>query len=256
MNYEKILTLSQCVFGSVSIIDSFYPDVRLMKINNEIEGQVFLDDNGIPSAVAVSRYLYAFIIPAWHFFDKKGLMLGLGAGIGATMLLTLFPELSLTVVEVSPEVIQLAREYFPLVSLYETQGRLLIIESSAENYVQKSQEKYAFTLLDVFSGDEGNQHNLALLNSVLRISPYFMANIISSEPLLPDVSKEWMWLCASPVNPAQKTNWLLTNIQRIAPMMLEYQLFDDYKQADINVITANVIFRDILSQIDAACFYR
>jgi hypothetical protein len=179
-------------------------------------------------------------------------MLGLGAGIGVTMLLSLFPELSLTVVEIDLQVIQLAREYFPLIAFYEAQGRLQLIQSAAENYVQYSKETFAFTLLDVFSGDEGNQHNLALLHDVLRISPYFMANIITSEASRSEVLEEWMWLRTTPATASEKSNWMLTNMTNMSPAIHDLYLFNGI---DINTIAANSIFKYILSQIKAACFY-
>ena len=252
MAVHTILKTSHSLFGKITIGETLDPHVRWMKINDEIEGQVFLNDDGSPSAIAASRYLYAFIIPAWHFPNSHGLMLGLGAGIGATMLLTLFPELSLTVIEIDPEVIRLAREYFPLVSFYEAQGRLHIIESSAENYVLQSQEKFSFTLLDVFSGDEGNQHNFALINNVLRISPYFMANTITSEKSRPEISKKWMWLRTIRVIASEESNWMLTNMTSMSPAIHDFQLFND---TNINAKAVNSIFKYILSQINAACFY-
>lgn len=264
MFHEKVFALSKGLFGNISVSETIHPEVRLMKINNEIEGQVFSSPDASffsclmdgPGGVAASRYLYGFIIPAWHFPDSKGLMLGLGAGIGATMLLALFPSLSLTAVEIDPEVIRLAREYFPLVAFYERQGRLTIIQAPANDYLKRSKERFSFALLDLFSGDEGNQHNLPLLNEILSISPYFMANIITSEPTYFETTKECIWLRTAQVMASEKSNWLMTNMKNISPVIHEYQLFDDSLKTNINVIAANNIFRYILSQIDAACFYR
>lgn len=256
MNDRKILKTAFGLFGPISVGRNFFPSIYWMAINNEIEGQVYADEDGRPGSIAFSRYFYGFIILAWHFPKSHGLILGLGAGIGATMLLTLFPELKLTVVEIDSQVIQLAREFFPLVSFYEAQERLNIVESSAENYVLQCEQKFTFALLDLFSGDEKNDENERLLEKILQISPYFMANIITSEAMRPETPREWMWLRAAVTLENEKVNWLLTNIQSILPAIQEFQLFDGSCQPRANIVAANEIFRYILSQIDAACFYR
>ncbi len=273
MNNQKILELSNGLFGQISVGETcdFASSTRWMKIKNEIEGQVFSfpDANFFstlssgPGAIAASRYLYAFIIAAWQFANKKGLVLGLGAGAGVIMLLTLFPALSLTVVEIDSQVIRLARSYFPLISFYETQGRLQIIESDAEIYLDQCRDSFAFTLLDLFSGDEKSHNNLLLINKVLKISLFFMANIITSKTdisiiersLNLNINIRLMWLLAAPSISSEKANWIMTNINEISPEIQQYQLFDNLTTIE-NVITANKYFKYILSQVDAACFYR
>ena len=64
-----------------------------------------------------------------------------------------------------------------------------------------------------------------------------------------------MWLLAVPSFPSEKANWIMTNINEISPEIQQYQLFDNLTTIE-NVITANKYFRYILSQVDAACFYR
>lgn len=273
MKYQKNLDSSPGLFGQISVNETFFPSVRLMKINNEIEGQVFTSPNAsafssscsidAPGAVSASRYLYAFIIAAWQFSTERGLVLGLGAGAGVVMLLTLFPNLSLTVIEIDPCIIQLSRKYFPLLSFYEDQGRLVIVESDAEIYLDHCQDSFAFTLLDLFSGDEENHHNLGLIAKALKLSPYFMANIIASKTALASIERALnlndaailMWLAASPAISSEKINWIMTNISSISPEIQEYTLFSDIASSE-NIMTANEYFNYILSQVHAACFYR
>ena len=268
---EKILESSPGLFGQISICETFNPAIRLMKINDEIEGQVFSFPNASsffcsidgPGAVSSSRYLYAFIIPAWQFQNKHGLVLGLGAAAGVNMLLALFPNLKLTVIEIDPQVIALTRRYFPLVSFYEKQGRLKIIESDAEIFLDQCGELFEFTLLDLFSGDEGNHNNLPLITKALKIAPYFMANTIILKSIQPSIERSLnlderislMWLRAYPAIASEKINWIMTNINEISPKIQEYRLFSDLESVE-NIMTANSYFRYILSQVDAACFYR
>lgn len=265
MATHHLLKTSPSLFGKITIGETFDPHVRWMKINDEIEGQVFIEKEGAPGPIAASPYLYAFVILAWQFSDKKGLILGLGAGAGVTLLLALFPNLFLTVVEIDREIIRLAREYFPLITHHETQGRLKIVESAAGNYVDQCQEKFAFTVLDMFSGDEGNSSNLALISKIAKISRYFMANIITAQSMHTDLERAAhvqqedfvMWLSATETaRSTEKINWILTNLDSISPEIQYYSLFDLSLQTQANVITANRYFKYILSQIEASCFYR
>lgn len=253
--YQK--TLEQCagLFGSICVAKSFFPSTYGMKINDEIEGQVFADHEGNPGVISASRYLYAFIIPAWHFPASHGVMLGLGAGIGAVMLLSLFPDLHLTVVEIDAEIIRLTRAHFPFVSFYEKQNRLTIIHADASDYVNTTQEKFSFVLVDIFSGDENSYHNIVLLENIRTISPYYMANIIATEAMLPDVSDDDMWIRTSPDLPTQRSNWMLTNMQKFSPEIGSLQLFEQYSQEENSIKIANRYFQYILSQIKATCFY-
>ena len=273
MNNEITLEFSSSLFGQVSVVDSFDPDVRLLKINNEIEGQTFLLPSALtfsclidgPGAVSASRYLYGFIIAAWQFPDSHGLVLGLGAGAGVTMLLALFPKLTLTVIEIDPQLIILARRYFPLLAFYEGQGRLRIIKSDAKVYLERCEDKFAFSLLDLFSGDEENHNNLPLIQKALRVAPLFMANIITSKAMQPSIEQALnfnstsasllMWMRAYPAIRSEKINWIMTNINEVSPEILDYKLFADVEPIE-NIMTANRYFRYILSQIEAACFYR
>lgn len=255
MNDKKILEKSSGVFGQISVGKSFFPETYWMKINDEIEGRAFADHHGKPGAIAASRYLYAFIIPVWHFPTSHGLMLGLGAGIGAAMLLTLFPALSLTVVEIDSEIIRLARAYFPLISLYEKQKRLTIIQANANDYIHATQNTFSFVLLDIFSGDESSQYNLALLEDVQALAPYFMANMITTEAMRPNVSDDLLWIRTSPNPATQRSNWMLTNMQRFSPDIGSFELFSQNQDENHTVKIVNHYFQYILSQIKATCFY-
>lgn len=264
MVHHAILKTSPSLFGKITIGETLDPHMRWMKINNEIEGQVFFSPDASifscpysgPGAVAASPYLYAFVIPAWQFRDKQGLILGLGAGAGVTLLLALFPELSLTVVEIDPQVISLTRKYFPLIRFYEEQGRLHIVQADAAVYLCECQDVFSFVLLDLFSGDESNASNLALIHQATKIAPYFMANFIMTKKMQSNINfPNSFWLLAAPAFSAENANWMLTNIDTLSPEIHDYRLFENLSTHQ-NIMTANQHFTYILSQVDAACFYR
>lgn len=244
------------LFGPISVGRDLSANTCWMRIQNEIEGQVFLNDEGQPSAIAASPYFYGFVIPAWHFSTSHGLMLGLGAGIGATLLLTLFPALSLTVVEIDPQVIDLSRRYFPLVSFYENQGRLRIIQQDAREYLSRENQAFSFALLDIFCGNEDDCLNLALLPQVLRVTPHVMANMIVSEVSQPATPNDFFWVRTNPVHSFNKNNWMLTNLTNISPDIVDFSLFScPISQQNRSITLANQYFQFILSQLNARFFY-
>ncbi len=252
---HKILESHEGMFGIITVGKSFFPMRYWIRIKDEIEGQVFADQDGHPSAISASRYLYAFILLAWHFSASTGLMLGLGAGVGAVMLLALFPTLSLTVVEIDPQMIRLARKHFPLITLFEEQERLRIIQDDAINYVRRCDDRYSFALIDLFSGDESSEHNIALLRDVESVAPYFMANMITTEAGRQTIPEDHIWIRTSPGSCILPSNWMLTNMRNYSPDIVFFELFSEPNYDKSAAKTANQYFQFILSQVSASYFY-
>lgn len=252
---QEILEKKAGLFGDISVGKTLTPSTFWLKINEQIEGQVFSDQQGLPGRISASRYLYGFIIPAWHFPKSEMLMLGLGSGAGAVMLLSLFPELKLKIVEIDPVIIDLSRTHFPLISFYEKQNRLTIIKQEAASYLQTCHEQFSFILLDLFTGNENNQYNLELLNQSQNIAPYFMANIITEKKIISKKIEDFLWIASSPSLPREKKNWLITNMQHFSPKIGESDLFHLPSEKKQAIQAANQYFQYILSQIPAAYFY-
>lgn len=82
-------------------------------------------------------------------------MVGLGAGACTVALLSNFPDLDLTVVEIDPKVVELASQYFPLVGHYQDEGRLTIVTHDATEYLLQAlmdEDQWDFGILDAYSG--------------------------------------------------------------------------------------------------------
>lgn len=82
-------------------------------------------------------------------YDPKSiLMLGLGGGSALFWLRKKYPKASLTVVEIDPVMIDIARDYFHVDEI----KNLKIINSDAVDYIKKTKDKYSLVLMDCYQG--------------------------------------------------------------------------------------------------------
>jgi len=96
---------------------------------------------------------YMHTILGWQLFHPKPrsiLMLGLGGGTLVRRFHTRFPDTKLTVIEISQQVIDIAKNYFYLPTNWEN---LTIINDDAANYMQETQQtkqQYDIILIDLY----------------------------------------------------------------------------------------------------------
>lgn len=265
-----IIDKQQGQFGKIKIIDK--AGKRLLMINKEVEGSVFLKPDSQyfdvcspgPGAISASSYTYSFVIPAWHAQKGRALIYGLGAAAGVVMLLALFPDICLEVVEVDERLIEIVRRCFPLVSLYEKQGRLNIICDDAMHFIVN--ERYNFIIADIYQGDECYDLNLSLFVGLCKQHKNVWVNLISRNPqnylrrlqeqMQCDLNKK---LVAFPIE-AQKNNcsmnWMLTTKIDFNADISDFLLFEQCaKNASEEVILANQYFRKVLSNIPAGSWF-
>ncbi len=158
------------LFGPVGVVDT--AESRRFSIGGVLQGASLLDppaavvDQKIPNGpgpVIETRYQLAWFMAGQQYPEGRGLMLGLGGGCGAVGLLYQFPKLVLDVVDVDPTVVEMAREFFPLVHHYEQQGRLFLHLAEAQDYLDQGGLAYGFVIVDLVV-DSGPR--LELLNSL------------------------------------------------------------------------------------------
>jgi predicted membrane-bound spermidine synthase len=142
----------QSHYGAVSVIEFSHGEARTreMLIDGLIQGG--LDPvNGL----AVYEYLYlAQHVPlALNPDGKKALAIGLGAGI--VPMAYARRGLSVDVVDIDPNVVRLAGEYFG----FKPSGRVSIEDARA--FLAQLQERYDHILLDVFNGDTTPGHMMS-----------------------------------------------------------------------------------------------
>lgn len=79
-------------------------------------------------------------------------------------------------VEIDPEVIRLARSYFPLVSYFEERDRLAIHEGDAVEFCRQQRE-FDFLVCDLFQGVETVSLDAEEIQIINRISPALWVNL-------------------------------------------------------------------------------
>jgi spermidine synthase/putative effector of murein hydrolase LrgA (UPF0299 family) len=80
---------------------------------------------------------------------KRALILGLGGGSFPKRLHKDFPGLAIDVVDIDPEVIRIAKEYFKT----PEDSRLRLVAKDGRRFVQESTEKYDLIFLDAYNSD-------------------------------------------------------------------------------------------------------
>jgi spermidine synthase len=134
----------ETLYNSVWIGD--YPDprsgrmVRVMSLNSQSSSKMFLDSDDLVEEYAKYYNLAAHFAPGFH----SALMIGGAAYSYPREYLRRFPGATLDVVEIDPQVTELAREYFRL----EDDPRLGIYHQDARIFLNETAKKY-----DVFFGD-------------------------------------------------------------------------------------------------------
>ncbi|MFT5759008.1 MAG: spermidine synthase [Alteromonadaceae bacterium] len=201
---SKVLFSTEGVFGEIRVMQN--STVRLLTINNEVEGSFWLKNNK-PSNIPAGDYVAGFLLAGCYTMADttpvNGLMLGLGAGAGVIALLENFNQLHLTVIEIDPNIISTAIGYFPLLKHFMQTGRLTIICQDAIYYIATISMKFDFILIDLYQG------NLSY-SSPFR-EKEFLRNIASSAKLVG-------------INLIQPQSW-----QQLQ------QVIDDFNQAGISL---------------------
>jgi len=147
-------------FGNLSVRDTAY--ARELLIDDQVQGGSFLEPSAAtidsslvgPGPIATSAYQAGWFLAGADYPQGEGIMIGLGSGSGAIQLLYNFPGIILTVIEIDPVLVQLARNSFPLIGYYEDQGRLLVIEQDANVFLANPGRTWEFGLADAYNGED------------------------------------------------------------------------------------------------------
>lgn len=145
-------------FDTIRVLED--GDLRALFIGAQCQGAMYrhTDDGGSePGPYAYSPFTTGWLLAGCHAPEGKGVMLGLGCGAGAVSLLTCFPKLSLRVVEIDEQLIDVALRLFPRLAQLRRSGRLEIVCADAREFVASSGAETApvvdFVLLDAFTGE-------------------------------------------------------------------------------------------------------
>ncbi len=208
-----------------------------------------------PGPIVGTAYQLGWLMAGVGHPEGRGIMIGFGAGTGATALLHHFPRLTLDAVEIDPAMIRVAREFFPLVAHFESEGRLSIINTDVLEILAQS-PVYDFALIDISVDGDNVQQTLlsrSFSESVQRIADELwinaltsresrfmnrllsrydgMTNLFSPEPLT-------AWL------PLQR-NWIITNATPDIERLTAFQPYPNL--SSISAERARRLFADLVS---------
>lgn len=198
MNIEK-----EYEFGTIRIVDEEIKEgpIRTLYVNDGKESSCFTDEGRHFDL----RYAYNYEFVQMLFrtvSDRRVLLIG-GAGFSLPKcFISAFPTGSMDVVELHPEMYDIAMEYFFLDELYDKYhpdrtGRLNVIFDDGSDHIEKlsrslkgsgsdevKDKKYDLLLDDAFLGmisDEKmlSEHTVSCICDILKPDGIFAANIIS-----------------------------------------------------------------------------
>lgn len=134
---------------------------KYMRINNEYSGAMFLDSDEL-----VFRYLKYYDL-AYHFNPdfQRSLLIGGAAYSYPKYYLKKFPEASIDVVEIDPELTKLAREHFRL----SDDPRLKIIHEDGRTFLNNCRKKYDVVFVDAFKSQYTLPFQLTTREAVQKI---------------------------------------------------------------------------------------
>jgi predicted membrane-bound spermidine synthase len=152
--------------------------VKFMRINNESSSAIFLDGDGLVFPYAHYYSLAEYFNPGF----QSALLLG-GAGYTyPDYFIKKYPDATIDVVEIDPELTQLAKEYFGLTD----NPRMQIFHEDGRTYINHTKKKYDVLYGDAYKSLYTIPWHLATLEAIQRTydllndNGVVLVNIISS----------------------------------------------------------------------------
>lgn len=168
-----------------------------------------------PGPVMETRYQLAWLLAGQRHPAGQGIMLGLGGGCGAVGLLHQFPGLSLEVVEADEAMVQMAREFNPLLVHFERAGRLRIRMADARDFFGAAGKRFDFVLADITVNADSLPvvDSAELIGGIARAAPEAWFRVFASLPdgeLTPVLGKF--------AGAGRPVNWLLSPVSPAVPI--------------------------------------
>jgi spermidine synthase len=117
-------------------------------------------------------------------FDSNILIVGLGGGVIPRSLSILYPHAKIDVIEIDPEVVKIAKEYFYFTESDNVKAHI----GDAYNMIQKLDNKYDVVILDAFTTSYTPIHLMSmefitLLNNILKDNSIIAMNVFTGHQL-------------------------------------------------------------------------
>ena len=210
------------LFGRVGVVDT--AEARRFTIGGVLQGASLLRPaaNDVaphlgqgPGPVTETRYQLAWFVPGQRHPTGRGLMLGLGGGCGVVGLLHQFPGLVIDAVDADPAMVEMAREFHPLVGYYEREERLSLHVARAQDYLAQASHQADFVITDLVVDSESIEDlsSETLIRAVADAAPESWFRVFGSLPdgeLQPILDR--FQAAGRPVR------WLLSPVNRLVPL--------------------------------------
>jgi spermidine synthase len=137
--YEK-----ETLYSHLDVIDN--GNIRTLYLDGNIHSQMYKDK---PEELANAYTKYFHLGFLFNPNAKDVLFVGGGGFSGPKNFLSTYSDVHIDVVEIDPDVISTARDYFNLPA--NDGSRLMIYNDDARNFLSKTEKKYDLIILDAFS---------------------------------------------------------------------------------------------------------
>ena len=139
--YEK-----ETLYSHLDVIDN--GNIRTLYLDGNIHSQMYKDK---PEELVNTYTKYFHLGFLFNPAAKDVLFVGGGGFSGPKNFLSMYSDVRVDVVEIDPDVISAARNYFNLPLDNATGSRLMIYNDDARNFLSKTEKKYDLIILDAFS---------------------------------------------------------------------------------------------------------
>ncbi|MBN9418327.1 hypothetical protein ABS71_22480 [bacterium SCN 62-11] len=146
---ERVLAQRHSPFNDLKVVQDGYD--RILKVR---QGKAYVEESRCDvrrPAHLLHQYSRLQMLGSLYPRDlRRALVVGLGGGSLSKALLAQYPELQVDSIELDPEIVKLAREYFS----YRDSERSRSIVSDAREYLKSNNSTYDLIVLDAFDGLE------------------------------------------------------------------------------------------------------
>ena len=119
---------------------------RFMRFDRSAQSSMYLDD---PYATGFDYPYYLHLAMAVKPDSKHVLIVGLGGGTLVKQMLRDYPETRIDVVEIDPEVVSVAKQYFEV----PDDSRLRIFTEDGRRFIKASRDTYDIIVMDAYYAD-------------------------------------------------------------------------------------------------------
>jgi spermidine synthase len=172
--YEK-----ETLYSHLDVIDN--GNIRTLYLDGNIHSQMYKDK---PEELVNTYTKYFHLGFLFNPNAKDVLFVGGGGFSGPKNFLSMYSDVRIDVVEIDPDVISAARDYFNL-PVDNDGSRIMIYNDDARNFLSKTEKKYDLIILDAFSKNYVPFHLMTLeyfqlLDKKLTSDGVIISNIIGS----------------------------------------------------------------------------